>query len=916
MFRKLLLVVIAVFAAIGVFAQSTTLKGKVLDKVTGQPVPFANVVVLTGDTQLGGTATDFEGNYTIKPLPPGNWTVKASAVGYQALQVDRVLLRADAIRFLDLELTTKTEQIEEVQVIAYKVPLIDKDNTQTGETVTAEDIEKMPGRSVLSVASTVAGVSSRDGNGVGSIRGARGGNIYFVDGVRVRGGLSIPKAAQEQVQVITGGMSAKYGDVTGGIVSITTKGATPIFFGGVEVETSEFLDKYGHNLAAFNLSGPLIQKKMADGRKKAVLGYFIAGDFNYRRNPRRHWTATYRAKQEVIDDLLINPVVPSPTGVIRSAALFLDSTAFEQTWVHLNTQTSGANFSGKLTLNASDNVTVTLGGYLSMYDNIGYNGGNAMFNWENNGHATGGRYRVWGRFTQKFSDRSPSAEEASASLIKNAFYQVQAAYEQSFSKSMSNRHSEDLWRYGHVGTFETTKLETFEWSDTVSGYPNGVWVMNGWKDVLYDFTPSEYNPDLAARTVQYYGFFDDPTGHYENYQQVINGGGLLNGRNIGGVYGNTLPGSQVGGYAIGDSRQFRVSASGSADIKNHEISFGFEFEQRDDRSWNINAMGLWELARQQTNKHIEFLDWSNPIPTYDANGIFMDTIRYNRLYNAEDQSQFDYKLREHLGMAPDGTEWIDIWALDPSEFDITYFSPDELLNQGSSYVGYRGYDHYGNRLTEKPTFEDYFTAKDENGYYKRLVAPNQPIYAAGYIQDKFAFDDLIFNVGVRVDRFDNNCHVLSDPYSLYLTKKVSDVPGSMNPTGSHPSNMGDNYVVYVDDVADPSTINGYRTEDQWFTAQGVEVQDPDLISSSTGIAPYLVNPDQAQRNEITADAFEDYTPQLVVMPRISFSFPISDEALFFAHYDILSSRPGGSFNPSQYFFLSQRPGATMTNPNL
>ncbi|MCD6345869.1 MAG: carboxypeptidase-like regulatory domain-containing protein [Bacteroidales bacterium] len=916
MFRKLLLVVFAVFTAFGVFAQSTALKGKVLDKATGQPIPFANVVVKSGETQLGGTATDFEGNYTIKPLPPGNWTVMASAVGYQALKTERVLLKADAIRYFNIELLTKTEQIDEVQVIAYKVPLIDKDNTQSGETVTSEDIEKMPGRSVLSIASSVAGVSSRDGNGVGSIRGARGGNIYFVDGVRVRGGLSIPKAAQEQVQVITGGSSAKYGDFTGGIISITTKGATPVFFGGLEAETSEFLDKYGHNLAAFNFSGPLFSKKMPDGRKKAVLGYFVAADFSLNRNPRRHWSDTYRAKQEVIDDLLINPVVPSPTGVIRSAALYLDSTAFERTWVHLNTKTSGANFNGKLTLNASDNVTLTLGGRLNMYDNIGFNGSNAMFNWENNGHSTGGRYNIWARFTQKFSDRSPSKEEASASLVKNAFYQVVASYEQSYSKSMSNRHGENIWAYGHVGTFTTTKVETFEWSDTVSGYPNGVRVMNGWKDVLYDFIPSELNPDLAARTAQYYSFFDDPVGHYENYQQIINGGGLLNGRNIGSVYGNTLPGAQVSGYGIGDNRQFRVTASGSADIKNHEISFGFEFEQRDDRSWSVNAFGLWELARQQTNLQIEQLDWSNPIPVYDASGVFMDTIRYNRRYNADGQSQFDIKLREHLGMPVDGTEWIDIWSLDPSEFDLTYFSPDELLNNGSSLVGYRGYDLYGNRLKEKPTFEDYFTAKDENGVFKRLVGPNQPIYAAGYIQDKFAFDDLIFNIGVRVDRFDNNNYVLSDPYSLYLTKKVIDVPGSMNPTGSHPANMGDDYVVYVDDVDDPSTINGYRHGDQWYTAQGVEVEDPDVIASSTGVAPYLVNPDQAQRKEITADAFEDYTPQIVVMPRISFSFPISDEALFFAHYDVLSGRPGGSFNPSQYFFMAQRPGTNMTNPNL
>lgn len=921
MFRKLLLLVFAVIAANGAIAQSTSLKGIVRDKATGEPIPFANVVVLSGDNLLGGTASDFNGKYTIKLLPPGNWDVKASAVGYQTIEMKRVLMKADIICFMDLELLTKTEQMAEVQIVAYKVPLIDKDNTQTGETVTAEDIEKMPGRSVLSIAASVAGVSSRDGNGVGSIRGARGGNVTYVDGIRVLGSLSIPKAAQEQVQVITGGMSAKYGDVTGGIISITTKGATPLFYGGLEAETSELLDRYGRSLGAFNLSGPLFSKKMPDGRKKTIMGYFVAADFTYNRNPRRHWTDTYVANADVIADLIQNPIVPSPTGVVHRAAEYLDSTAFTKSWVHQNTSTKNMHVSGKFTLNASDNVALTVGGFFSAYDNTGFNWWNSMFNWENNGRSYGYQYRVWGRFTQRFSDRNPSQEQASASLIKNAYYKVEALFEHRLSWNESARHGTDLWNYGHVGTFETTTIETFEFSDTVTGYPNGVWVMNNFKDILYDFTPSELNPELAAYTSQYYSFFDDPVGHYENRTQVVNGGGLLNGGNLGRVYprnntGFALPGRQVAGYGLGDSRRFSISASGAADIKDHEISFGFEFEQRDNRSWSINAFSMWGLAREQTNGHIEFLDWSNPLPVYDENGIFMDTIRYNRQYNEDAQSQFDAKLREHLGLAKNGTDWIDIWALDPSEFDLTYFAPDELLNQGSPIVGYRGYDLYGNRLTEKPTFEDYFTEKDENGFYKRLIAPSQPIYAAGYIQDKFAFNDLIFNIGVRVDRFDNNTHVLSDPYSLYLTKKVSDVAGSMNPGGSHPTNMGDSFVVYVDDASDPSTINGYRDGDQWYNAQGVEIQDPDLISSSTGIAPYLVNPDQVQVNEITADAFEDYTPQVVVMPRISFSFPISDEALFFAHYDVLSKRPGGSFNPTDYLFLAQNPGDNITNPNL
>ena len=52
------------------------------------------------------------------------------------------------------------------------------------------------------------------------------------------------------------------------------------------------------------------------------------------------------------------------------------------------------------------------------------------------------------------------------------------------------------------------------------------------------------------------------------------------------------------------------------------------------------------------------------------------------------------------------------------------------------------------------------------------------------------------------------------------------------------------------------------------------------------------------------------------MPRISFSFPISDEALFFAHYDVLTQRPGSNYtNIYTYYYFDQISGA-ISNPSL
>ena len=68
---------------------------------------------------------------------------------------------------------------------------------------------------------------------------------------------------------------------------------------------------------------------------------------------------------------------------------------------------------------------------------------------------------------------------------------------------------------------------------------------------------------------------------------------------------------------------------------------------------------------------------------------------------------------------------------------------------------------------------------------------------------------------------------------------------------------------------------------------------------------------------MSSNAFRDYDPAVNIMPRISFSFNISDEAVFFAHYDILTQRPTSSirFSPIDYLFLESR-DALIANPNL
>jgi outer membrane receptor protein involved in Fe transport len=56
-------------------------------------------------------------------------------------------------------------------------------------------------------------------------RGSRSDAMaYFVDGVKVPGRLSgVPPASIASITMYTGGLPARYGDVTGGVVAIETK---------------------------------------------------------------------------------------------------------------------------------------------------------------------------------------------------------------------------------------------------------------------------------------------------------------------------------------------------------------------------------------------------------------------------------------------------------------------------------------------------------------------------------------------------------------------------------------------------------------------------------------------------------------------------------------------------------------------
>nr|NQU91898.1 TonB-dependent receptor [Bacteroidota bacterium] len=948
MLRNLLLTVGILLASnLLVLAQTGSLQGKIVDKDTKEPIPFANVAVFSGGDLVTGSTTDYDGKYVIRALTAGNYDVRASFIGYQTLEISGVIVSADQITFQDIELGSTTKTLETVEIQAYKVPLISKDKTISGATVTAEEIEKMPNRSATSIATTVGGVYSDADGGNVSIRGQReDGTVYYIDGIRVSSGArSLPESSIEQVSVLLGGIPARYGDATGGIINVTTKGPSRKFGAGFELQTSEFLDAFGYNRLGFNFQGPLLSKKENNNSKSSVLGYFIAGDVIYRKDGRPSSNGTLN---KVTDDWLAyireTPKRPSGTGFGSFYnAEYTKNDQTESIKSTKNTENLEISLSGKVDLRTSPTVNLTFGGSYNYRDFRNFSYFNSMFNWENNAHYNNNTWRVFGRFTQRF----PTNKE-STSLIKNVFYSIQADYSRFHQIIEDDSFGDDIFKYGYLGKYDTYKQRSYELgSDTVNGKVyTDVWVQNNWEDTTYLFTPSDNNPILARYTEQYYEFFPNKQGYWQNADQMQLFGGLLNGNTPDPVYNNNLwgaYGTPTNAYQVIDDAQIGISANASADIGNHAFEFGLQYEQRNNRGYGYQRLtstsntNLWGIMRLITNAHIIQLDKSSP-HLVEIEGAFQDTINYDRLYSEVEQRVFDLNLRKKIGLPLQGTDWIDIDSYDINTQTISYydpdgtlhqnipidgglsidmFSPDELINDGTALVYYFGYDPYGNKNSNRPAFADFFTRteKDDLGrdYRTRDIGAFEPIYMAGYIQDKFAFDDLIFNIGLRVDRFDANQMVLKDPYLFYPAFTADEVSTIGGQAVLHPENISGDAVVYIDNKNNPTEIVGYREESVWYNAKGTEIQDTNILDAGNGITPYLSSPTQTQ---MTAEVFKDYEPQVSILPRISFSFPISDEALFFAHYDILTQRPSTllRMNPIQYVHVDKY--GSINNPNL
>ena len=653
----------------------------------------------------------------------------------------------------------------------------------------------------------------------------------------------------------------------------------------------------------------------------------MSGQGTYQKDPDPSAVPSYKIKNSKLDEIKKSPLRPSASGLGSISELdYVTKDDLEQLKVRPNSSSRGITIQGKVDYAPTSKTNLSLGGFLEYGNSNRYSTANMLFNSENNIQDISTKYRVNLGITQKIGDNSVSKEKKQ-SIINNSFFRFIASYEKSNAVSQSAKHKTNFFDYGYIGKFDRTFLEreflpNYQLNKSFKLGNDTIWAYEyqSRSEVLPKFTPADKNADAASIS----NFLLNDVGAFIPFDFISAAGGLRNGDQPRSVYGLfSSYGTGAGGYGRSVSSLIRFSTSFNTDVKNHAISLGFEFDQRQSSFYSLGSTGLWTLMRQLVDDHLQDLDKDNPILVPELSGA-IPYYFYDNKYLKDKQTRFSLMLNEKLGLPSNSTKRVNIDALDPNTFSLDMFSATDLLgtNDLNRQVEYRGFDHTGKIYSKNTDVNDFLNAKDDKGYFTRPTGAFKPIYMAGYLMDKFDFKDIKFNVGVRVDRYDANQKVLKDKYMLHEGAKISDL-ANFGPTSplniQAPGNLSKDAQVYISD--DPSSttpkIIGYRLEDQWYDAKGTEISDPSLINSAQGKPLPLFKDFTNYKQNMSAGGFTNYKAVINVMPRVAFSFPISDVANFFAHYDVLTVRPEGNpLSLIDYYQLANLTGGAIGNPNL
>lgn len=240
MTKKYALLSIIVFISTLLYSQTGDLRGSVLDKQSGEPIIFTNVIIKELNT---GKITDINGQFVITRIKPGRYVVFAASLEYDTA---KAVIEIIADKITTLNLYPLKRKIELKGVTIKGKGHFQKENVNISTTViTQKDLNKLPSfggePDLVQYLQILPGVTfSGDQGGQLYIRGGPPVmNKVLLDGMIVYnpfhsiGLFSVFDADLiKNTEVYAGGFNAQYGGRISGVIDVATKDGNKKAFSG------------------------------------------------------------------------------------------------------------------------------------------------------------------------------------------------------------------------------------------------------------------------------------------------------------------------------------------------------------------------------------------------------------------------------------------------------------------------------------------------------------------------------------------------------------------------------------------------------------------------------------------------------------------------------------------------------------
>ena len=304
----LLFAVIAATASAVAQLSSASVNGTVRD-VTGAVVPAAQITLRNVDTNVTRTTvSNGAGNYLFPSIPPGHYTLQFTSPGFQSQSVNPFEVAVDQVITLNPEM--KVGDVSSAVTIEAQGIQVESSSASLGAVIGEKEVTNLPlngrnftqllqltpGATPISVGQNSSGGNTASTQGSAftfpSINGQPNrATMYLVDGINDNNAwyntyAVAPVVDSVQEFKINSHNDAQYGQVTGGVVNVTTKSGSNTYHGAAwdyirnnAFDANTFFNSpsiYHQNQFGGTLGGPISIPHVYNGKDKTF--FFVAAE--------------------------------------------------------------------------------------------------------------------------------------------------------------------------------------------------------------------------------------------------------------------------------------------------------------------------------------------------------------------------------------------------------------------------------------------------------------------------------------------------------------------------------------------------------------------------------------------------------------------------------------------------------------